>query len=197
MKTTNSYLSGMKDHHDVLSACMESADLQKAWSQWVEKAVVLYQSSGKIFFCGNGGSAADAQHLSAELSGRFERNRAPLFAEALHVNSSYLTAVANDYGFEAIYERAVEAFMQPGDLLVAMSTSGRSPNILRAAEKARDLGISVVALTQQAPNPLGKLADISLSVPAANTARIQEMHMLLGHLFCQSVERQLFPHAKA
>lgn len=197
MNTPDSFLSGMQEHQNVLSACMESTDLQNSWLQWVEKAIELYQSSGKIFFCGNGGSAADAQHLSAELSGRFERNRAPLYAEALHVNTSYLTAVANDYGYDTIYERAVEAFMQPGDLLVAMSTSGRSPNILRAAEKARDLNITIVAMTGQTASPLSEISDITLSVPATNTARIQEMHMLLGHLFCKSVERQLFPHASS
>jgi D-sedoheptulose 7-phosphate isomerase len=197
MNTPDSFSSGMQEHQGVLSACMESSELQNSWSQWVEKAIQLYQASGKMFFCGNGGSAADAQHLSAELSGRFERNRAPLYAEALHVNSSYLTAVANDYGYDTIYERAVEAFMQPGDLLVAMSTSGRSPNILRAAEKARDLDITIVSLTGQTASPLSELSDITLSVPATNTARIQEMHMLLGHLFCQTVERQLFPDAKS
>ena len=103
----------------------------------VEKAVICYQNGGKILFCGNGGSAADAQHLSAELSGRFYRNREPLFAEALHVNSSFLTAVANDYSFEEVYARMTRAMGRPGDILIAISTSGNSPNILRAVADAK------------------------------------------------------------
>jgi D-sedoheptulose 7-phosphate isomerase len=193
----NSYLQQGKDEHEeLLAATFSNTKLKQAWENWVQWAVEGYASKTmKIFFCGNGGSAADAQHLAAELSGRFERDRAPLYAEALHVNSSYLTAVANDFGYEAVYERAVHAFVGPGDMLVAISTSGRSQNILRAANAARESGAKIVALTGQSGNPLHQIANSCLAVPSTRTARIQEMHMLLGHLFCQAVENEVFPNA--
>jgi D-sedoheptulose 7-phosphate isomerase len=190
------YQEGIEEHKQLLNKIGADSSIQRAWEDWVRRAVDGYNNDeSKIYFCGNGGSAADAQHLAAELSGRFEIDRPPLFAEALHVNTSYLTAVANDYGYDKVYERATRAFLQKGDILVALSTSGRSPNILNAARTARELGATVVALTGQAPNPLQSESDICLAVPSQRTARIQEMHMLLGHLFCQAVERELFPHA--
>lgn len=196
MKVFDFFSKGIAEHQQVLQDTLADAQLQKAWQQWVELAVKGYREDHfKVLFCGNGGSAADAQHLAAELSGRFEVDRPPLFAEALHVNTSYLTAVANDYGYDKVYERAARAFLQKGDILVALSTSGRSPNILNAAKTAREKGATIVALTGQAPNPLQSESDICLAVPSKRTARIQEMHMLLGHLFCQAVERELFPHA--
>jgi len=196
MNTFDFFSKGMAEHQQLLQDAMSDSQLEKAWQQWVERAVKGYRNSPfKVLFCGNGGSAADAQHLAAELSGRFEVDRPPLFAEALHVNTSYLTAVANDYGYDKVYERAAQAFLQKGDMLVAMSTSGRSPNILNAAQKAREIGATVVSLTGQTENPLQALSDVCLSVPSQRTARIQEMHMLLGHLFCQAVEREVFPHA--
>ena len=193
----NSYLQQGKDEHEeLLAATFSNTELKQAWENWVQWAVKGYTSkSMKIFFCGNGGSAADAQHLAAELSGRFERDRPPLYAEALHVNTSYLTAVANDFGYEAVYERAVRAFVGPGDMLVAISTSGKSQNILRAVDAAREIGAKTVALTGQSENPLQQSANCCLAVPSTRTARIQEMHMLLGHLFCQAVENEVFPNA--
>lgn len=157
-----------------------------------KRAVEVFQGGGKLLFCGNGGSAADAQHLAAELSGRFGFDRPPLYAEALHVNSSYLTAVANDYSYEQVYARMVEAAGRPGDLLVALSTSGNSPNILAAAEKARALGMQVLAFTGQGGGQLAPLADYLIAVPSKETPRIQEAHITLGHILCDYVERELF-----
>ncbi len=151
-----------------------------------------YRQGGKVLFCGNGGSASDAQHLAAELSGRFYLNRAPLFAEALHVNTSYLTAVANDYGYDAVYARMVQAAGRPGDVLVAISTSGNSPNILRAAEAAREQGMSVVAFTGSTGGQLAALSHFLINIPSNDTPRIQEAHILVGHILCEQVEADMF-----
>ncbi|MDX2133346.1 MAG: SIS domain-containing protein [Saprospiraceae bacterium] len=151
-----------------------------------------FHNGGKILFCGNGGSAADAQHLSAELSGRFYINRPPLFAEALHVNTSYLTAVANDFGYDIVYARMVEAAGRSGDLLVAMSTSGNSPNIVAAVDQAKAIGMRVVGFTGATGGHLADKCDLLLNVPATDTPRIQEAHMLIGHILCEAVERALF-----
>jgi len=147
-------------------------------------------SGGRIWFCGNGGSAADAQHLAAELSGRFYIDRAPLAAEALHCNTSFLTAVANDFGYDEIYARALRASGRKGDVLVAISTSGNSANIVKACEAAQEMGISIVALTGASGGLLANLADICLAVPSTNTPRIQECHILLGHIICEAVEAE-------
>lgn len=151
-----------------------------------------FQQGGKVLFCGNGGSAADAQHLAAELSGRFYLDRPPLYAEALHVNSSYVTAVANDYGYEAVFARMVEAAGKPGDVLVAISTSGNSPVILKAIEAGRAKGMSIVGMTGETGGKMAQTCDILLNVPSANTPRIQEAHILIGHIICQWVEETLF-----
>jgi len=154
--------------------------------------VSTYQNGGKALFCGNGGSAADAQHLAAELSGRFYSDRPPLYAEALHVNSSYLTAVANDYGYDAVFARMVQAAGQPGDVLVALSTSGNSPNILKAIEMAKEKGMTVLGFTGLSGGKMASLCDILLNVPSSDTPRIQESHILIGHIICQWVEEVMF-----
>lgn len=161
-------------------------------AQVVELMVNCFQRDGKLLFCGNGGSAADAQHLAAEFSGRFYLDRRPLFAEALHVNSSYLTAVGNDYGYEESYARMVRAMGRPGDVLVAISTSGNSPNILRAVRAAREQEMTVIAMTGHSGGKLSGLADLLLNVPSDDTPRIQEGHITLGHIFCELVEARLF-----
>jgi D-sedoheptulose 7-phosphate isomerase len=158
----------------------------------VDLCIETFRNGGKVLFCGNGGSAADAQHLAAELSGRFYLDREPLFAEALHVNTSFLTAVANDYSFDEVYARMVRAAGRPGDILFAISTSGNSPNILRAAEDARKTGMAVVGMTGANGGMLRERCDILLNVPSADTPRIQECHMLIGHLICELVEAKLF-----
>lgn len=165
-----------------------------ATEQAVEVCVATYRAGGKILFCGNGGSAADAQHLAAELSGRFYYDRPPLYAEALHVNTSFLTAVANDYNYDAVFARMVQAAGKPGDILFALSTSGNSPNVVAAAQVALQAGMTVVSMTGASGGRLREYSSILLNVPSADTPRIQECHMLLGHIICELVEKALFPH---
>lgn len=155
--------------------------------------VACFQADGKLLWCGNGGSAADAQHLAAEFSGRFYYDRPPLYSEALHVNTSYLTAVGNDYGYEASYARMVKAMGRNGDILIAMSTSGNSPNVLLAAEAAREQGMTVVGFTGSGGGKLAELCDHLLAIPSQDTPRIQECHMLIGHIICELVEAAVFP----
>ncbi len=145
----------------------------------------------KILLCGNGGSAADAQHIAAELVGRYVRERAPLPAIALTVDTSILTAIGNDYGFEHVFSRQVTALGAPGDLLVAISTSGKSPNVLAAARAARERGLVVVGMTGHDGGALAALCDVCLRVPSRTTARIQECHITIGHLFCEAIDAQV------
>jgi D-sedoheptulose 7-phosphate isomerase len=144
-------------------------------------------------WCGNGGSAADAQHLSAELTGRFYYDRQPLSSEALHVNTSYITAVANDYSYEQIYARLIKGVGKPGDILIGLSTSGNSGNVMEAFKVANEMGMITVGLTG---NNGGKMKDVVkylIDIPSTDTPRIQECHMLLGHSICEIVESTLFP----
>jgi len=157
--------------------------------------IMSFQQGGKALFCGNGGSAADAQHLAAELSGRFYYDREPLFAEALHVNTSYLTAVANDYSYSQIYSRLVRGMGRPGDILVGLSTSGNAENVIEAMRTARDMGMVTIAFTGQGGGRLREFARYLIAVPSSDTPRIQECHMLLGHTLCEIVEAALFPIA--
>lgn len=158
-----------------------------------EAIVQTFKTKGKVLFCGNGGSAADAQHLAAEFSGRFYYDRPPLDAEALHVNTSYLTAVGNDYSFDEIYARLVKAQGKKGDVLFALSTSGNSPNIIRAIEAAREQNMFIVGLTGQTGGKMAGICDITLKVPSTDTPRIQESHITIGHIICELVESALFP----
>jgi D-sedoheptulose 7-phosphate isomerase len=176
----------------VKQALLEDAALTGRIEATAQALVEVFRAGGKVLFCGNGGSAADAQHIAAELSGRFYTDRPPLYAEALHVNTSYLTAVANDYGYEAVYARMVEAAGRNGDALVAISTSGNSPNILKAVEKARAQGMRVVGMTGAGGGKMRDLCDILLNVPSGDTPRIQEAHILIGHIVCLLVEKALF-----
>jgi D-sedoheptulose 7-phosphate isomerase len=155
--------------------------------------VDCFRGGGKVLLCGNGGSAADAQHFAAELSGRFYYDRPPLPAEALHVNTSYLTAVANDYSFSEVFARLVQGQGKPGDLLIGFSTSGNSVNVVRAFEEARKSGMHTVAFTGETGGMLAPLADILLNVPSASTPRIQEIHHLIAHIICEDVEAAMFP----
>jgi D-sedoheptulose 7-phosphate isomerase len=169
----------------------DEAFLQKI-EQAAQAFITAFSAGGKVLFCGNGGSAADAQHLSAELSGRFYTDRPPLYAEALHVNSSFLTAVANDYGYEDVFARMTEAAGRQGDVLVALSTSGNSPNILKAIEKAKKQGMVVVGFTGASGGKMAGLCDILLNAPSTDTPRIQESHILIGHILCEIVEKEMF-----
>ena len=141
---------------------------------------------------GNGGSAADAQHIAAEFTGRFYQDREPLFAEALHVNTSYLTAVANDYSFDEVYSRLIKAKGQSGDILIAISTSGNSTNIVKAASQAMAQDFKVIALTGESGGLLKDSCHWLINIPSTDTPRIQESHILVGHILCELVERSLF-----
>ncbi len=166
--------------------------LLKTIQDVAEAATQVFRADGKILFCGNGGSAGDAQHIAAELSGRFYLDRKPLYAEALHVNSSYLTAVANDYSFDEVYARMVEAAGRKGDMLVGISTSGNSPNVLRALQKAHEIGLKTVGLTGAAGGKMNNYCDFLINIPSSDTPRIQESHILVGHILCQMIESALF-----
>lgn len=159
----------------------------------IDLCVSCFKQDRKVLFCGNGGSAADAQHLAAELSGRYYYDRPPLYAEALHVNTSYLTAVANDYSYNHIYSRMVEAAGKKGDVLIGLSTSGNSPNVLEAFKKAKELGMKTIAFTGKGGGKLKEFADILLDIPSTDTPRIQEVHILLGHILCEYIEKRIFP----
>jgi D-sedoheptulose 7-phosphate isomerase len=152
-----------------------------------------FSRGNKVLFCGNGGSAADAQHLAAEFSGRFYYDRPPLPAEALHVNSSFMTAVANDYSYDEVYARLLRGTGREGDLLIGLSTSGNSKNIIRAFEVAREMGITTVGLTGETGGTLAGLCDFLVNVPSLDTPRIQEAHIMVGHIICELVESTLFP----
>lgn len=158
----------------------------------VETITESFNNDGKVLFCGNGGSAADAQHLAAELSGRFYLNRKALNAEALHLNSSYITAVSNDYSFDLVYERLIDGIGKPQDVLIALTTSGNSENICRAIDKANDMGMKTIVLTGESGGKAGELGQLVIRVPSNNVPRIQEMHILIGHIICQFVEERLF-----
>ena len=151
-----------------------------------------FKSDNKLLLCGNGGSAADAQHIAAELSGRFEIDRKPLNAEALHVNSSFVTAVANDYGYEEVYSRMVEAIGKNGDVLLALSTSGNSKNVIRAIEKANSQGLITIGFSGNDGGAMQNLCKYNLIIPSDNTARIQEAHILVGHIICKLIEQKMF-----
>lgn len=152
----------------------------------------VFRNGNKVLFCGNGGSAADAQHLSAEFSGRFYSDRNPLPSEALHCNTSYLTAVANDYGYDVVYSRLVKGMGVKGDILVGLSTSGNSVNIINAFKQAQELGMTTIAFTGASGGQMKACCDHLINVPSSDTPRIQESHIMIGHVVCQLVEANLF-----
>jgi D-sedoheptulose 7-phosphate isomerase len=151
-----------------------------------------FRNDGKVLLCGNGGSAADAQHIAAELSGRFYFDRAPLYAEALHVNSSYITAVANDYSYDEVYARLINAMGRKYDILIGLSTSGNSKNILRAFEEAKKIGMITIAFTGESGGEIKDMCDYIINVPSNDTPRIQESHIMIGHIICELVEERIF-----
>ncbi len=155
--------------------------------------VTAYRKGGKVLWCGNGGSAADAQHLAAELSGRFYYDRPPLNSEALHVNTSYITAVANDYSYDVVYSRLISAMGKRGDVLIGLSTSGNSANVINALKKGRELGMLTVGFTGETGGKMKEHCELLINIPSTDTPRIQECHMLLGHTVCEMVEASLFP----
>jgi D-sedoheptulose 7-phosphate isomerase len=179
----------------VKSMVLANEELLQRVEQIITKMVTALQNGNRIYFAGNGGSAADAQHLAAEFSGRFYIDRDALPAEALHCNTSYLTAVANDYSYDVVYARLIKGLGMKGDFLVGLSTSGNSANIIKAFEVARERGIITVGMTGETGGGLKNLSDYLINIPSKNTPRIQESHMLLGHIICELVEEQYFAKA--
>jgi D-sedoheptulose 7-phosphate isomerase len=177
---------------DVKQQVLENETMLETLAAISAKMVEALQAGNRLYFCGNGGSAADAQHLAAEFSGRFYTDRKALPAEALHCNTSYLTAVANDYSYDVVYARLVDGICRPGDILIGLSTSGNSGNIVRAFETAREKGVITVGFTGTSGGVMKGLSDYLLNAPSTDTPRIQEAHILLGHIICQLVEEQYF-----
>jgi len=178
---------------DLKTALLSNAAILNSVDAIVKDITSSYNNGGKVLWCGNGGSAADSQHLAAELSGRFYYDRPPLFSEALHVNTSYITAVANDYSYDIIYSRLVEAMGKKGDILFGLSTSGNSGNVIKAFEKANDIGMITIGFTGETGGKMKDLCKYLINIPSKDTPRIQECHMLLGHTICEMVEMSLFP----
>lgn len=183
----------IKSSIDVKQLILNDKEFVKRINDAAMMCVESLKSGGKIHFCGNGGSASDAQHLAAELSGRFYYDRPPLNAEALHVNTSYLTAVANDYSYDMIYARMLQASAKKGDMLVGISTSGNSANILKAIEVAKEIGVKTIGMTGEKGGKMAECCDILLNVPSNCTPRIQESHIMIGHIICEIIEATMFP----
>jgi D-sedoheptulose 7-phosphate isomerase len=178
---------------DLKTALLRNDEMLHTLDTIVSEVSKSYKNGGKVLWCGNGGSAADSQHLAAELSGRFYYDRPPLFSEALHVNTSYTTAVANDYSYDIIYSRLVEAMGKKGDILFGLSTSGNSANVVKAFEKANEMGIITIGFTGETGGKMKEISKYLINIPSTDTPRIQECHMLFGHTICEMVEINLFP----
>ena len=171
---------------------LQEETLLQTVTKVVDVIVTAFRNGNRVYFCGNGGSAADAQHLAAEFSGRFYKDRKALPSEALHCNTSYITAVANDYSYDVVYARLIDGIGNRGDVLVGLSTSGNSANIVKAFEAAKAKGIITVGFTGQTGGLLKATSDYLVNVPSTDTPRIQEVHMLLAHTICQFVEEKYF-----
>ena len=176
----------------VKTKVLEDARLIQVIEQLTNLITTTFRNGNHLYFCGNGGSAADAQHLAAEFSGRFYINREALPSEALHCNTSYLTAVANDYSYDVIYSRLIKGIGKRGDILIGLSTSGNSTNIIQAFDTAREKGIVTIGFTGESGGKMKDNSDYLVNVPSSNTPRIQEAHMLIGHTICQLVEEKYF-----
>ncbi|MCX6190387.1 MAG: D-sedoheptulose 7-phosphate isomerase [Bacteroidetes bacterium] len=176
----------------VKQAFLEDEKLVSTLNTIAEAMVTCLKAGHKVLWCGNGGSAADAQHLAAELSGRFYIDRAPLYSEALHVNSSFVTAVANDYSYDVIYSRMLQGCGREGDIIVGISTSGNSKNVIQALEVAREKKMITIGFTGSHGGNMKDLCDFLINIPSNDTPRIQESHILAGHIVCQLVEDAMF-----
>ena len=177
----------LQEHLETLQALLGSNinDIEQS-GQMICDALV---AGKKVMLCGNGGSAADAQHIAAELVGCYEKQRRSWPAIALTTDTSALTAVSNDLGYEQVFARQLAGLAQPGDILIAISTSGRSKNVLKAVERARELGCRTIALTGASSDPLGSICDFTVAVPSNRTSRVQEAHITIGHLWCEMVDQ--------
>ncbi len=182
----------IKEHNELMHIILKDDAILHVMDEVIHHLVTIFKNGGRLLLCGNGGSAADAQHLAAEFSGRFAMDRKPLDAEALHVNTSYITAVGNDYNFDVIYERALEAKGRKGDMLFAFSTSGNSENIIKVCNKAQEMGVRSVGFTGGEESRMDSIVTDLIKIPSTDTPRIQEAYMVLGHIICEQVERILF-----
>lgn len=191
MDCKGTIMQRLAQHQDTINQILADSDLQAKITEAVETIILCFKNGGKVYFCGNGGSAADAQHLAAEFSGKFYIDRAVLPSEALHCNTSYLTAVANDYSYDIVYARLISGLGEPGDVLIGLSTSGNSSNILKAFDVSKEKGITTIAFTGQTGGKMGG-SDILINVPSTDTPRIQEAHITIGHIICELVEAEIF-----
>lgn len=182
----------IKNSIDTKQQVLQNDELLVVIQNAVDAIVTAFSNGNSVYFCGNGGSAADAQHLAAEFSGRFYTDRKALPAEALHCNTSYLTAVANDYSFDVIYSRMIDGIGKQGDILVGLSTSGNSANIIHAFEKAREKKMTTIGFTGKSGGKLKDCCDMLINIPSTDTPRIQESHIMVGHIICQLVEERMF-----
>ena len=182
----------IKESIDVKQKILLNEKIIEEISSVIKEIIKAFQNEKKVLICGNGGSAADAQHIAAELSGKFYLDRDPLPAEALHVNSSFVTAVANDYSFEEVFARMVKAQGRQGDILIAISTSGNSANILQAIKVANEQKMVTIGLTGEYGGKMKNLCKYLIKVPSTDTPRIQEAHILIGHIICELVEKEIF-----
>ena len=183
----------INDSIELKQRLLQDDRLIKVVEDVINECVNAFRNGNKILFCGNGGSAADAQHLAAELSGRFYYDRDPLPAEALHVNTSFLTAVANDYSYDEVFSRMVKGMGQKGDVLFGLSTSGNSANIVKAFETALEKEMKTIGLTGETGGEMAALCCYLINVPSTDTPRIQEAHIMIGHVICELIESTLFP----
>jgi len=182
----------VSQHLDALAVAAQVAQsAAPVVQEWGQQLAAVFAAGGKLLACGNGGSAAEAQHLTGELLGRFREERRPLPAVALAADSAAVTAIANDYGLEELFARQVHAYARRGDVLVALSTSGSSPNVIAAAKAGLEVGVTVWALTGPAPNPLAALADSAIAVDAPTVATVQEIHLTVVHSLCIALDEAL------
>ncbi|MFX0082902.1 MAG: SIS domain-containing protein [Candidatus Hodarchaeota archaeon] len=167
-------------------------DLVPIISKISEEIITTYRNRKKVILFGNGGSAADAQHIAAEFVGKFYKDRESLPSLALHTNTSVLTATANDFGYDMVFERQVSSFVEQGDIAIGLSTSGNSPNVIKGLVKAKEKGAITIGFTGQKENEIEKIVDYCLKIPSIDTPRIQEGHITVGHIICYLVEKELF-----
>jgi len=189
IKLKKFWQSEFTEHEDVMALTRQQ--LATPFEKLLEACTACIESGGKIFFFGNGGSASDAQHLATELSARYKKDRKAIAALSLATDTSALTAIGNDYGFDRVFSRQIEALGRKGDLAIGITTSGNSPNVLKALELCREMGITTVGFTGQSGGKAAPLCDILLNVPSRTTARIQEMHITLGQMLCGALEINL------
>lgn len=196
IKTLSFIEEKIQDNINVKKSILENNNLKHNILLASELIITCFNRGHAVLLCGNGGSAADAQHIAAELHGRFKMNRRPIPAVALSTNASSITAIGNDISFEDVFLRQLQGFAHEEDILISISTSGRSENVVRAMRYARDNKIKNIALTGESGGSMKEFSDVLINIPSKDTARIQESHILIGHIICEIVETELFKHLK-